>query len=52
MHEKRVVHGHTITKSMDIEVYPNRIAIDTGIYKGGPLSCVVLEGEGTRKLQA
>ena len=51
IHEKRVVHGHTITQEYDIEIYPNRIAIDTGIYKGGPLSCVVLENDQVRKLQ-
>ncbi len=53
MHEKRVVHGHSITDSMDVEIYPNRIAIDTGVYKDdGKLSCVVIEGVEVRKLQA
>ncbi len=51
MHEQRVVHGHTITQEYDIEIHPNRIAIDTGIYKGGPLSCVILQEDQVRKLQ-
>ena len=38
-----VVHGHTPVKHA--EVRHNRIAIDTGAVFGGPLTCVVLEGE-------
>lgn len=38
-----VVHGHTIMPEVDI--FPGRISIDTGVYeKGGKLSCVVLSG--------
>ncbi len=38
----KVVHGHTIVDH--VQHLPNRIAIDTGVARGGPLSCVVLEG--------
>ncbi len=39
----KVVHGHTIVAA--VEHHPNRIAIDTGVAKGGPLTCLLLEGE-------
>lgn len=45
----KVVHGHTIVPT--VEHHPNRIAIDTGVAKGGPLSCLVLEGEGAALLE-
>lgn len=38
----KVVHGHTIAKA--VEHHPNRIAVDTGAFRTGILSCVVLEG--------
>jgi len=38
---KIVVHGHSI--SLDAEFRPNRIGIDTGAYKSGQLSCLVLQ---------
>ncbi len=38
----KVVHGHTIVPT--VEHHANRIAIDTGVAKGGPLTCLVLEG--------
>jgi len=38
-----VVHGHTIVDKA--EIHPNRIAIDTGAYAGGPLTCVVLHDD-------
>lgn len=38
----KVVHGHTIVPM--VEHHPNRIAIDTGVARGGPLTCLVLEG--------
>ena len=38
-----VVHGHTPVKTAVVR--HNRIAIDTGAVFGGPLTCVVLEGE-------
>nr|WP_257788710.1 metallophosphoesterase [Rhizobium etli] len=42
--EKVVVHGHTITESELPEVHSNRIAIDTGAYRTGRLSAVVIAG--------
>jgi serine/threonine protein phosphatase 1 len=47
-----VVHGHTVTASMAPEIYPNRIAIDTGAVFGGPLTCAVLEGREVRFIAA
>jgi serine/threonine protein phosphatase 1 len=38
-----VVHGHTPVKAAVVR--HNRIAIDTGAVFGGPLTCVVLQGE-------
>jgi serine/threonine protein phosphatase 1 len=49
-HGFRVVHGHTIVDKPQIR--PNRIAIDTGAYMGGPLTCLVLEGAEKRFLSA
>jgi serine/threonine protein phosphatase 1 len=43
---KIVVHGHTPT--VEPEVLPNRINIDTGAFATGRLTCVVLEGDGHR----
>jgi serine/threonine protein phosphatase 1 len=42
---KTVVHGHTI--SVDPEVRPNRIGIDTGAFYSGRLTCLVLAGSET-----
>lgn len=39
----KVVHGHTIVPA--VEHHPNRIAVDTGAFRTGVLSCVVLEGD-------
>ena len=39
---KVVVHGHSI--SLDPEFRANRIGIDTGAYRSGQLTCLVLEG--------
>lgn len=44
-----VVHGHTPVDAMDVR--DNRINIDTGAYATGRLTCVVLEGEGLRRLE-
>lgn len=44
----KVVHGHTICKA--VEHHPNRIAVDTGAFRTGILSCVVLEGDGVQLL--
>jgi len=37
-----VVHGHTITD--EVEERPNRIGIDTGAYRSGVLTALVIEG--------
>ena len=47
--EKIIVHGHTITKTP--ELLTNRIGIDTGAYKSGVLTCLVLEGNQQRLIQ-
>lgn len=38
-----VVHGHTITS--EVEVTPNRIAIDTGAYNTGILTALAIDGK-------
>jgi serine/threonine protein phosphatase 1 len=38
---KVVVHGHSIFE--DVDIRPNRISVDTGAWRSGKLSCVVLE---------
>jgi len=45
-----VVHGHTPEPEPTIRA--NRIGIDTGAGRGGPLTCVVLDGDDVRFLQA
>jgi serine/threonine protein phosphatase 1 len=40
--EKLVVHGHTPVHT--IEIYPNRINIDTGAFATGRLTCIAIEG--------
>jgi len=47
---KIVVHGHTPT--VEPQVRPNRINIDTGAFATGRLTCVVLEGNQHRFLTA
>jgi serine/threonine protein phosphatase 1 len=49
-HSHFVVHGHTITESIDER--PNRIGIDTGAYHSGCLTALVLEGTHRRVIQA
>ena len=49
-HEHFVVHGHTITEAIDAR--PNRIGIDTGAYRSGCLTALVLEGTSRRVIQA
>lgn len=44
----RIVHGHTIVRQP--QVYANRIAIDTGAFHSGILTCAVLENETVRML--
>lgn len=46
---KIVVHGHTPT--LDIEIRPNRINIDTGAFATGRLSCLAIEGETLSMVQ-
>lgn len=41
--ERVVVHGHTVTEEPDVR--PNRIGIDTGAYRTGRLTALVLEGD-------
>ncbi|BBK45195.1 metallophosphoesterase [Allostella vacuolata] len=43
-----VVHGHTIVRAP--EVRTNRIAIDTGAYRSGRLTCLALQGTDRRFL--
>ncbi len=45
-----VVHGHT--PEPEPVIRPNRIGIDTGAGRGGPLTCAVLDGGDVRFLQA
>ena len=44
--EKVVVHGHTAVEAP--EILPNRIAIDTGAYATGLLTCLILQGDERR----
>lgn len=46
LHDKIVVHGHTVTKSLECEVRANRIAIDTGAYESGSLSAAHIRPDG------
>jgi len=48
-HGAMVVHGHSI--SDEPELRHNRIGIDTGAYRSGILTCLVLEGEARSFLQ-
>lgn len=45
-HGVMVVHGHTISRR--IEERPNRIGIDTGAYRTGRLTALVVEGSARR----
>jgi serine/threonine protein phosphatase 1 len=49
-HPYYVVHGHTIFE--DIDVRANRLGIDTGAYRSGRLTALVLEGSSRRLIQA
>lgn len=49
-HELMVIHGHTI--SQQVEERAGRIGIDTGAYKHGVLTALVLEGSDRDLLQA
>lgn len=48
-HGAVIVHGHSI--SPEPALRPNRIGIDTGAYKTGVLTCLVLDGEERSFLQ-
>ena len=47
--ETIIVHGHT--PEPDPVVRPNRIGVDTGAGKGGPLTCAVLDAGTLRFLE-
>ncbi|MEM8597265.1 MAG: serine/threonine protein phosphatase, partial [Pseudomonadota bacterium] len=47
-HPAVIVHGHTPTRF--VELRPNRIGIDTGAGKGGPLSAIIIEGSSVALL--
>jgi len=47
-HGRMIVHGHTIVPTP--QFHPNRIALDTGAYATGILSCLRLEGAERRIL--
>lgn len=49
-HAYFVVHGHTITE--DVDLRSNRMGIDTGAYRTGRLTALVLEGPDRRFVQA
>lgn len=49
-HGVLVVHGHTVSDEPDEQF--NRIGIDTGAYKGGPLTAIALEREERRFMVA
>lgn len=48
-HGAMIIHGHTIYD--DVDEWPNRIGIDTGAYKSGILTAIVLEGRERRYLK-
>lgn len=48
-HSHVIVHGHTIVEQ--VEERPNRIGIDTGAYRFGRLTALVLEGSEHRYIQ-
>ncbi|TGX53510.1 serine/threonine protein phosphatase [Sphingomonas gei] len=43
-HGAVIVHGHSVAE--DIEIRPNRIGVDTGAYRTGKLSAVILSDSG------
>lgn len=50
--EKTVVHGHTPTESFLPEVHSNRIAIDTGAFMSGHLTCAILRDDAAPEFLA
>ncbi|MFN4114041.1 MAG: metallophosphoesterase family protein [Sphingomonadaceae bacterium] len=49
-HLQFVIHGHTICETVDEQ--DNRIGVDTGAFRSGILTAIVLEGEHRRYIQA
>ena len=49
-HQHMIVHGHSIVKEAEFHI--NRIAIDTGAYNGGALTCLRLQGSTQSTLQS
>ena len=49
-YEKIIIHGHTISDEPDFN--DNRIGIDTGAYISGKLTCLVMEADTLRIIQA
>lgn len=49
-HNRLVVHGHSIVP--EIDVHHNRICVDTGCYRTGRLSALVLEGTSKGRLES
>jgi serine/threonine protein phosphatase 1 len=49
-HGAVIVHGHSI--EAEVQVRRNRIGIDTGAYRSGVLTCLVLEGAARAVLQS
>lgn len=50
LHPKVVVHGHT--PAAEPELRPNRVNVDTGCYRTGILTALVIDGAETRFLTA
>lgn len=51
-HEYFVIHGHTSTSDYQVDIKPNRINLDTGLfYPNGQLTCGILEGSEMRFIQ-
>jgi len=46
-----IVHGHSVTAKREVEIFANRIAIDTGAgYPGGKLSAIRLENGAVKRI--
>lgn len=50
LHPKVIVHGHTPDE--DVEILPNRVNLDTGAYKSGRLSALLINGAEKEVLSA
>lgn len=48
LHPKVIVHGHTPVA--EPEIMPNRVCVDTGAYRSGVLTALVIEGRRKRML--